>query len=158
MIDTSLRWAIRALVDVALPDWHPTRALYIGIDCRMNDRGADTVGASGSIHILVQKVANYLTVWIKEDDKILPNLRDVKDFGDNVCHHDSCWIDSIDTAISAIYFDLAKATNSKRPPVELSYRFNLYKVEVVDITTEMVERDLNRRWVIQDITRRQPSR
>lgn len=157
MINTSLRFAIRALVDVTLPDWHPTRALYIGIDCRMDDPDTNIYGASGSLHIIVQKVSNYLTVWIVCKDKVFPYLEHVKSFGENVCHHDSCWINSIDSAATEMYFKLAKKTNPEKPPVQLDHRFNIHRAEVINITTERVERGIDRRWIIRGVYKVNPA-
>lgn len=154
MIDTNFRCAVSALVDVALPDWHQTRALYIGVDCRMwegeADYGPDVKRACGSLHILVQKRCNYLTVWITDTNRALPRMKDIEDWGPSACHHDSCWLDAIDGAATDMYFGLASKTNPDVAPIKLDYCFRIHTAKVVEAVTEEVSQGIDRLWVIRE--------
>ena len=139
---------LRALVDAALPAWHPTRALYVGADLRIQDDDHEPL-SSGSVHLIIFKGSNYLTVWEHLNRDILPRVGRVplEAWGPHASHHDSGWLSSAEGAITQHYFDLCKEANSilkergepTKAPMHLNQHHALWNTQLLDIEYESRE-------------------
>lgn len=71
----------------------------------------------------------------------------------NVGNHESCWIDSVETALSQIYFDMCKHVAEDKPPASLSQFISFGLSDMwteVKIRRSLIDSDL-RKWKIEEI-------
>lgn len=138
IVPLSLSSILRGLVDVGLPAWHPTRAMYVGLDLRVNDEGYEPLG-SCSVHLLFHKCSNYLTVWAHVTPRsILPRWGNVKpeDWGEHESHHDSCWLDAARQRVVQAYFAMCNEAAPDTAPIYLNFSHCISSTALLDIEYE----------------------
>lgn len=163
-MEMNLRYGIKALHDlffakpvfVIQKQGHMiTRGLITSYDVRFANHNKDEPTTSAAaVHVLVAD--NHKAFVAVQYDDPFTRWDNDKLVWTNVGNHDSCWIDSIESALSEIYFTLAESCDPTVAPIKL-HKFVSHQMgtSVTFVEVDMMRDDSNPKlsgaWAIADL-------
>lgn len=124
MLDIRADSIIRSLKDLLMPNHFHNydcerkvfRGLILSFDITISERDTNKEDRK-AVHVLVAGNSN---AFVAESGERITSWNYGGTVWKNVGNHDSCWIDSIDTELSQLYFRMCETVNKDVAPVTLN--------------------------------------
>lgn len=149
MIDLEFNSTIRNVTNALLPEWDRQKLLLIRFNVRVKHYSQNKKSQTEWMSFAINKSSNYLTVWHKKGYNLFEN-----NWGPSICHHDSCWRDSIYQEMVKTYFRLCEQYNPDIAPKNLDSIFYLEQILITNADIEINNDDWPAKYMIANISRR----